>query len=452
MLKRMIAGALLLSLAVCALPAGADARAEAAAQAPVTSENAELFLPAGYEQYLPLDAPTDAAFSDAYIAVADGKSLYVYDRLAGEYACYTHSYSISKIGFAGDGTLYFSDIEAYLYSFDAQTMTAERTGANSSTFCIEGDSLYYAIVTAQTTRIGRYDMDDFSAPAEDLATIEAVSGTPRMTVFEGALLCAAGPVVYCYAPGSPATTFQLSKNPAEVTGVSSLCAYNGTLYYTAAGGLYRTNTDSECTLLCEGSDFSALTVFQDSLYCVKGASVLQTEIEGDGVAFTGYEICASSASLNRLGSGNAAVRADDRHADGQAQAHVAFAVSGRGFAVAERAVKQAGQLAGRDAAAVVPHGKDRLPPLAADRQVDLRGGFSVDRRIFQQVAQHLLDQDRVHRHKQQLVRHGDRDLDSWEPLAELACRFSEDLLGGLLLLGKLRVVIAHAGDGEQVFH
>lgn len=307
----MIAGALLLSLAVCALPAGADARAEAAAQAPVTSENAELFLPAGYEQYLPLDAPTDAAFSDAYIAVADGKSLYVYDRLAGEYACYTHSYSISKIGFAGDGTLYFSDIEAYLYSFDAQTMTAERTGANSSTFCIEGDSLYYAIVTAQTTRIGRYDMDDFSAPAEDLATIEAVSGTPRMTVFEGALLCAAGPVVYCYAPGSPATTFQLSKNPAEVTGVSSLCAYNGTLYYTAAGGLYRTNTDSECTLLCEGSDFSALTVFQDSLYCVKGASVLQTEIEGDGVAFTGYEICASSASLNRLGSGNAAVRADD---------------------------------------------------------------------------------------------------------------------------------------------
>ena len=61
---------------VCAIPPQTtDAQAAVTAQsepAVLTRENASLFLPESYEQYLSLQTPTDVAFTEDYIAIADG--------------------------------------------------------------------------------------------------------------------------------------------------------------------------------------------------------------------------------------------------------------------------------------------------------------------------------------------------------------------------------------------
>lgn len=275
----------------------------------VTAENAQLFLPDSFEQYLSLSAPTDAALYDEYIAVADGTELYVYDRAENSYSHYTHGQNISKIQFSENGQLYFSDEQAYLYSFDIATMTADKTGANSSTFYIEGNVIYTAIVTNQLTTLSAYDMSDFQTPIHDnLGQIESFNGTPRMTYLDGMLLCAVNQIVYTYTDEGAGDSFLLSRNSGEVSGVSAVCAYDGAIYYAASDGLYRTDTQSNSKRIYEGTGFTALTVYGSSLYCVKGASILQTDVSGDTATFTGYEICASSDSVNRLKSGVQTVR------------------------------------------------------------------------------------------------------------------------------------------------
>ena len=103
-----------LGLAVCAAAAGiytGTARAAYAAEDALGTDDAELFLPTSYEQYLPLKAPSDVALSGGYVAVADGDTLYVYDRAAQKYASVTvdEGRTISKIGLTEGGRLFVSD-------------------------------------------------------------------------------------------------------------------------------------------------------------------------------------------------------------------------------------------------------------------------------------------------------------------------------------------------------
>ena len=105
-----------------------------------------LFLPGSYEEYLPLERPSDAAMSEEYVAVADGGTLYVYDRAEGVYSYYLHEVNgterpISALGFTEDGTLFFSDRDTQLYRYDiAEGRAVLQAGIPSSTFLIEGDT------------------------------------------------------------------------------------------------------------------------------------------------------------------------------------------------------------------------------------------------------------------------------------------------------------------------
>ena len=65
-----VCGSAAFAAAAAVLP-DLTAQAETSARASVqlTEENASLFLPGSREQYLELDAPSDAAFSDGYIAI-----------------------------------------------------------------------------------------------------------------------------------------------------------------------------------------------------------------------------------------------------------------------------------------------------------------------------------------------------------------------------------------------
>ena len=100
--KTMLSLGTALALTLCgALLLGAPAAIEASA-APAPS----LFLPGSYEEYLPLEYPTDAAMSEGYIAVADGNTLYLFDREKGAYTAYEHRSTLSEVQFTEDGNLW----------------------------------------------------------------------------------------------------------------------------------------------------------------------------------------------------------------------------------------------------------------------------------------------------------------------------------------------------------
>ena len=93
---------------------GSDESPDADVSVHLTPENAALVLPESYEQYLPLTSPSSVAMSEDYIAIADGTTLYLYDRAAGVYETYTPtqgenfptpSPAIGTISFSDDGTL-----------------------------------------------------------------------------------------------------------------------------------------------------------------------------------------------------------------------------------------------------------------------------------------------------------------------------------------------------------
>ena len=127
-----LAALLALSAAGAAFPlyentsASADESAVRASSVALTAENASLFLPASYEEYLPLENPSDVAFSENYIAIADGSYLYVFSRASGTYSRYQQpDGTIAKLGFHGDD-LYFVVLGASnsFYRFDCSGNSA----------------------------------------------------------------------------------------------------------------------------------------------------------------------------------------------------------------------------------------------------------------------------------------------------------------------------------------
>lgn len=293
--------------AVLSCAGGAASLAVQAAE--LTQSSASLFLPTSYEQYLELEEPSVAAFSEGYIAIADGNTLYIYDREAESYSetALPDRESVTQLGFAGD-RLFVSTRSAsnsfYEYNFSQSQVT--KLGINFTTFCIYGDTLYTANVGGSSTTIASYSISDLSLEEKhahtDLGTVDKHE-TPSMTVLEGKLYCAFGHLVYyqnTIGHLEDHSTFFLSTNSSEVVQVKSVCALDDALYYTASGGLYRTNTSGEAELLVAGEGFSALAAYGGKLYMIVGSSVKELALTEGGAEFTGYEITSASSSVNRL--------------------------------------------------------------------------------------------------------------------------------------------------------
>ncbi len=286
----------------------------------LTSANAQLVLPSSYEQYLALTAPTDIAVSDRFVAVSDGNKLFLYDRDKARYTQteLAEGRTVSTLGFAGD-RLFLADTGGsnYFYEYNFTTSALERIDINCSTFCIDGNDLYTATVSAGLTTIARYPIDELrsSVPTyEELGRIDN-RNTPSLTVLNGTLYCTFEAQVFYPNPASGmfgADSFWLASSPSMASGVQSVCAFENMLYYTADGGFYRTDiAASESKRLIEGNGFSALTSYGEFLYAVQGTSVKQIALTEEGAAFTDYEIASASNSVNRLSGATDSVRAGD---------------------------------------------------------------------------------------------------------------------------------------------
>lgn len=292
----------------------------------LSEENASLFLPGSYEQYLPLKSPSHAAFSDDHIAVADGSTLYLYDRATAQYSYYEHrtganetATTISELQFSPDGVLYFNDQSSEFYRYDMQDNKAVLQNISCTTFLLADERIYYATTTVTNT-VTFYYIPVAGGLRTPFATYSALN--PHLAYENGILHCIIDDNIrYAFdtskvLPDGSFERVEANKPLGEdkINGLRYVCAYDGALYFTVSGardgnGLYRTDGNGAVTLLLAEGNLSTLTVYNNRLYCVQGNSVKEISVLNDGAVYTGYEISAASASENRLSGASSLVRA-----------------------------------------------------------------------------------------------------------------------------------------------
>ena len=318
--KTMLSLGTAFALTLCgALLLGAPAAIEASA-APAPS----LFLPGSYEEYLPLEYPTDAAMSEGYIAVADGNTLYLFDREEGSYLSYTHTSPLSKLQFTEDGRLFFSDQDTQLYRYDTASGTAViQPNVPCATFTIAGSTLYTAVVSNASTTLYAIPCDSAVISYDrrvQIGQVTSLAGaSPRLTYLDGVLYCAFNHTVYACTTsetGYVMSPHYLAGPSTDVSNLAAFTAHEGEFYYAVNGtlerdGLYRTVLDQGSERIFEGSGFSALFSYDGTLYGVQNGSVRAFSLENGGASLTGYEIGAGSDAPNRISDAGDAVRSGD---------------------------------------------------------------------------------------------------------------------------------------------
>lgn len=335
-----LAALLALSAAGAAFPlyentsASADESAVRVSSVALTTDNASLFLPASYEEYLPLTEPKSIAINENYIAIADGVYIYVFDRVENRYQQYQHNntnHTVSKLQFADNGNLYFSDAAAknlYRLKLEDDTLTSNskeeiEIPAGVSTFCISGDTLY----TISSSLDGRASLSAFSLsdPQPTEAITDTLPSDVRISYENGLLYCVTTDsnaneyTLYVYTINQPSNpnAYHIAQ-PANAGSLESICAFGGTLYFTTTTGIYSAdlNTETVSTLINQDG-CRALTSYNGRLYLAVNSSVREITVAGDSAAFTSYEITSASNSENRLSgaidmarAGNLLVTAD----------------------------------------------------------------------------------------------------------------------------------------------
>ncbi len=284
----------------------------------LTTENAELFLPESYEQYLALKDPTDVAVCEKYIAVADENSIYVFSRENGQYSVYTNgsssSVKINKIQFSDSGDLYFVNSAMQFYKLNLVDMSVGKTPLYSlSNFFISGNLIYAATTTANETQLRILNLDGSDNVAEIVPLVDKLNATPHLFFENGILYYTIVDTVTAYTVAtreSERFILKDNKSSTDLTPLtpSAICAYGDDIFFTNSRGLFRNNkSQNDLPPIDEDDDYSALTEYEGMLYAVKGKTIKQYDIEAG--EFTDYEIAAASSSVNRLSGATECVRA-----------------------------------------------------------------------------------------------------------------------------------------------
>lgn len=296
-----LCSALVLSTAagLFALERDVNATAEAAAQAAQTDV---LISPEHYENYLRLSDPSSVAVSENYTAIADGDIIYIYDRDDNQYRKYTHGEKVSKLQFDQAENLYFSDKSTNLHLLSPNSEQAQETDINCSGFVINGDAIYYTVVTegSEGSTILSARLSDPTQKTEHVV----VTGNPAIAYYNNEL--------YFTNSGIYLNKFNPETNPkpdltktllGTIPAVNSMTVCEGLLAYSSSTNEFYAyalplSAGANVPLLCETGTYKALTSFNGYVYAVDGNIVKQ--FSPADKAFTDYEICADSSAPNRL--------------------------------------------------------------------------------------------------------------------------------------------------------
>ena len=298
-------------LSLCALTVGAlltatgfcAQKTTATAQTPEQSE--WLIAPSSYEEYLTLNKPTDATATDGYIAVADGNTLYIFNRDREIWQSYTHANPITRVLFGGRDRLFFLDGQSNSLlelNANAPASGATETGIYCSTFAIHGETLYYINFSAGYTYI-------YHAPLSDLSN----RSTPHTEqTYSPALTYCNEEIYFVYGTE---VLYKINKD-TEVSeyiaqlpkGVRSMIIVEETVFCTTSDGgfygyaladLYATRNAGECTPVAYYDDgYATLSAHGTEIYLTRGNAIRKYSLTDK--ALTDYEIGGASDSKHRF--------------------------------------------------------------------------------------------------------------------------------------------------------
>lgn len=329
MLIRKTAGfflaALLLAASALGIVAAFPSRVAAAdTPATLTTENASLFLPASYENYLELSAPSSVAIGKRYVAIADEKKIYIYDRMepsAGyrvwEHKKDTEGVTVGKMQFTDDDRLFFLSASG-LYELTLSGSLEEKKMSDDFTpytFLIAENILYAVTATdGSNTVLYRFKMQSepfmlATAASTPVSDSSSQQSSPLLAYEGGTVYCFMNATVYKYNGESlqGSGNFPLDSAATGVLTLGSVCALNGSLYFTDKTGLHCADMNGSAKLIVPAGDINALYPRDNLLYCLYGKAVRAYDTAAN--TFTDYEISSSSDSVNRLNGAKDIVRA-----------------------------------------------------------------------------------------------------------------------------------------------
>lgn len=314
-----------------AAPSGGGADGDASAPQTGAEDEAELslLLPASYEQYLELNAPSSVAATEDYLAVADGNTIYLYDRVnGGSYKTYIPQNNdvpvtaVGSLNFYGYGnTIYLYYVAIYggnnqiqyidcrAENFSEQTAASTQISSCNS-FVIVGDNVCYVDADNRIycTKVVDLDITGSDTPLNISGSGQRVSS---LAVYNDTVFFSVDPAANDDYPAIYSVDFNNSTTSRWLTvdhNVTAFAISDGICYYIAAGTLYRaaTSDDEELKINDESIRGGSIRLCDDGrLYIISGTSI--REFSASGEAFTGYEIARYSSSTNRLGEGAAAI-------------------------------------------------------------------------------------------------------------------------------------------------
>lgn len=281
-------------------------------EAKASARTDELIAPQTYEEYLPLTAPTDVAVSENYTAIADGSSIYIYDRQDGEYRKYEHGEesvpesAVTKLQFDEYGTLYFLDssISTNFYTLNVETGAETKLDLACGTFTVHGSDLYFTNAQKQLYYASIANSTVSSSKSLQWNNVSSLSfwNGELYFIFADYYLMKIDPKAET-APDPSKDTFATFSSQ-----IRHIAIGDGVLACTSATGELSTYAlshvnDGERLFQSETNGFSALCSFGKSVYAVHGetASILEYSTQTNGL--TDFEISASSHSLHRLSGG-----------------------------------------------------------------------------------------------------------------------------------------------------
>ena len=280
---------------------------EGAAQADAAS--CELFLPETYEQYLELEAPSDFAVNDEYIAIADqpraeNSAIYIYSKSENRYARYEHDNgnAVSGLNFyrADDGKtyLFFFGAIGTVSWLDCENVanhgTAE-TDIRPYSMIISGSEIYYTQANDTYSDVYHSTVEEtdegFGIQAPDLPLQSNLSGNSAFSEYNGAVYLANGKDIYSCSPDGLTKWYSLSLN--SVSSFAITAGNEKQIVYVGAENMY---VNDDKTFLGE---FSVVKLFDGMIYAVENDKVRRFDLSTS--SFTEYMIGKYSDYSNRLG-------------------------------------------------------------------------------------------------------------------------------------------------------
>ncbi|MBQ7323781.1 MAG: hypothetical protein IJW96_04385, partial [Clostridia bacterium] len=268
---------------------------------------AELVAPTSYEQYLALTSPTDVAASETAIAIADGNTLYIYDRIEECYRTYEHSSPILQVDFDENGTLYFrSRLQLYRLTSENLEKGTEAThfkNIRCSRFAIENNRL--ACINDGVILL--YTLPEADDPKE--INLTGIQGESPIAFGKDGLYCVLeneqnGYTMYAINLETygltPITKMDKKiKSLAIANHLLCLISEDGAFYSYNLTDLSASESATDLTPITkEEGNFISLGGYGADAYAIQG-NIIRYYTSSSG-SFTDYEISASSPSYNRL--------------------------------------------------------------------------------------------------------------------------------------------------------